>query len=528
MSKTYFFRLKEKFLSVFKWLKRFSLFTTRKLAEYRRKSHKKQAFVSKLKASISGLAAFVSGLLRHDHSLIISKCLGLAAILYFFISLMGSQIIPENYNGDRLLNLVSKILIPPASALVIIDQLQLASIMIIIVTLLLVRKENHYRIAQATTAAKDIFDETDETVKRKYSTKHGVRQLKKFKKYFLYFWFTTLLLYIVFSLDHKNIEFFSLELLSKEGSVEQMVKILFYHFIKFSLATLNLLFIFWCFVVLRLPAIDRRSETRQKQLINYSRFVVILLIAIFPLLLFMIGGPKLDSSQMIEYATIFDGVTGTLSAVVLALLIARMDSKLFGLPWWSVWILFVYASIQPLFIAFAEELPVLKIVETSVLIAALGFKICFFLIVAYSLQSGRVLNYLVCFPFLRDRVDSIFENQFEISLARDKTDKFTILILKKNRLYYSTEERFESRESCDIFVHSLRKRMQNRKAYLPPPTGKDTEACNESGTYWVEVRAEDEEKKLLCESIPLKSKDEADELIHQSIEKIPYCKYNRT
>ena len=54
--------------------------------------------------------------------------------------------------------------------------------------------------------------------------------------------------------------------------------------------------------------------------------------AAFPLLLFMIGGPTLTPAKMQEYATVFDGITGTLSAIVMALLIARADSKLSDYP----------------------------------------------------------------------------------------------------------------------------------------------------------------------------------------------------
>jgi hypothetical protein len=178
--------------------------------------------------------------------------------------------------------------------------------------------------------------------------------------------------------------------------------------------------------------------------------------------------------------------------------------------------LFTYASIQSLFIAFVQDDPVLELVRTSVLNSALGLKICFFLIVAHSLQKGRMLNYLVCFPLLKERVDSIFENQFEIRLVRAEDNEFTFLILKKNRLYYSTARTFKSREECDEAVEELRRLMGKSDPYSSPRQS--------SGTYWVEVRSD---KGLRCESIPLRSEEEAMELIDESISKVPYCKYNR-
>lgn len=316
-----------------------------------------------------------------------------------------------------------------------------------------------------------------------------------------------------------------------------MLEILLFPALEFLFASLNLMCAFWCFVVLHSPSFIRppgltlidsdmmrnhfeakhkRFEARQKLLINYSTFGVLLLIALYLLLLGFLGGPTLTGGTLRDYATVFDGVTGLLSAVVLALLIARMDSKLFSLPSRLIWMLFAYASIQPLFIAFAQNAPVLKMVRTSVLTSALGLKICFFLIVAHSLQSGRMLNYFVSFPLLKERVNSIFENQFEIRLIPADDEKFTFSILKKNRLLYSAAERFDSREECDTAVVTLRELMAECGPYGAPR--------HSAGTYWVEVKSDE---KLLCESIPLRSAEEALDLIDDSIGKVPNCKYNR-
>ncbi|MDT5062301.1 MAG: hypothetical protein QOH63_2760 [Acidobacteriota bacterium] len=410
--------------------------------------------------------------LRSDYPQKISKWLGLGAICCFFVYLIVSLLI-QNSTSTAVFN-------------VTIDCIQLLFVLVMIVILYLVREENHYGGHRALTTARHIFEEN---LKLKYPPKEGKKQLKKFKEYFLYFWCATFLLYIVFLFDHLEIGFCLdktgyIALTSKilglnpacaiapqPGSIAFMVKILIYPFLEVLLGMLNLLFVFWCFVVLRSPAFDKRARTRQKLLVNYSSFVVALLIALFPLLLFRIGGPALSEDNMKDYATVFDGMTGTLSAVVLALLIARMDSNLFGLPSWSIGMLFAYASIQPLFVAFALSGTVLERVQTSVLTAALGLKICFFLIIAHSLQSERALSYLACFPFLKERVDSIFENQFEIRLARAEAHSFTISILKKNQLRYSIERRLKSRRGCDKFVRYLRKRMKDRNAYLPPRKG---------------------------------------------------------
>lgn len=393
---------------------------------------------------------------------------------------------------------------------IVFDLLHLALILIISVTLYLVRKDNRYGGLRTLKTPEYVFKDT---LKADYTPAAGKRQLAKFKEYFFYFWFAMFFLYVVFLLEHLGLKIGPVS----EKSILAMIKVLLYPFLEFSLSSLNLLFMFWCFVILRSPAFDTRTKTRQKLLINYSTFVVALLIAAFPLLVFVVGGPKLSESELRDYATVFNGVAGTLSAVGWALLIARTDSNLFGLPMWSMGLLFAYASIQPLFVVFALNDTVLRMVQTSVLLTAFLFKICFFLIITHSLQSGKALNYLVCFPFLAERVNSIFENQFEIRLARDE-DKFTFSILKKNRMHYSTMIRFESRRECDSFIQYLQTRMKNREAY-----GDPREA---SGAYWVEVKTAEPER-LICESIPLRSDNEAIDLINESMEKVPYCKYNR-
>jgi hypothetical protein len=497
--------------------------------------------------------------LRGNYPLTISKWLGLASISYFFLSLIVFLVIPNSTSTywvrARFYQIATGIkdayvyrLFPKSAGIkwkdifnVVIDGAQLLVVLGIIVTIYLIRNENRYGGNKVLKTANDIFNEN---LKPKYPPKEAKTQLRKFKEYFLYFWCLIFLLYIVILFKHLHIGLClntdsSITLTSGilgltpdcgaaplERSMGFMLNKLFYPFLEFLLSTLNLLFIFWCFVILRSPAFNKRAIIRQKQLINSSSFVIALLIAVFPLLLFILGAPDLPESNLRGYATVFDGVTGTLSAVVLALLIARMDSKLFGLPAWSIGMLFAYASIQPLFVAFALNANVLNMVQTSVLTTAFGLKICFFLIIARSLQGGSALNYLVCFPFLKERVDSIFENQFEIRLARDE-HKFTFSILKKNELYYSTPIRFETRKECDQLVNYLRDQMKKREAYRPPPKDKNSPSLEESGTYWVEVRSEAPGRKLLCESIPLKSDEEVRELIAESMDRIPYCKYNR-
>jgi hypothetical protein len=391
-----------------------------------------------------------------------------------------------------------------------LDGVQLLVILCIIVVLCRVLKKNDYGDKRTRAIMEEVFKDH---FKIKDTPEDGKEQLRKFKRYFLYFWCAMFVLYVIFLLKHSQVYFW----LSDVDPTQSKIRILLYPFLEFSFSSLNSLFIFWCFVLLRSPAFDERVAIRQRLLINYSTFVTALLVAAFPLLLFVVGGLALSGSSLRDYATIFDGVAGTLSAIVWALLIARMNSKLFTLSAWPIAILFTYAAIQPLFVVFPLNDVVLENVQTVVLITALMLKVCFFLIIVHTLQSGKALNYVVCFPFLKERVESILENQFEIRLARAE-GKFTFSILKKNQLRYSTTVRCETRQECDDLVHYLRIRMGISFAYTKG---------EEAGTYWVKVRSAGP-RLLLCESIPLRSEKEAHDLIEESVEKIPYCKYNRT
>jgi hypothetical protein len=452
----------------------------------------------------------------------ISWLLGIVATSTFFIFLIGYALTLgtatelTSYLTDNIAQGIS----------IGVDIAHLIAVGGIIAALFLLRKDNGCHVDRVMAIAEKVFrlrrdsgPGTIETLdKSRYPPDKAEEQLQKFKEYFLWFWLVLFVLYVVSLSKHLSMNADSQDLNNIAAS-RTSFEILIYPFLQFALSTINSLFVFWCFVVLQSPAYEPRSGVRQRLLINYSGFVVVLLIAAFPLLLFFVAGSTFSEGKLLSYATVFEGLTGTLSGVALALLIARLDSKFISLSSSLICILFVYAGIQALSVVFNLPEPVFKTMATFVLIAALGLKICFFLIIAHTLQSGRMLNYLVCFPFLRERVDSIFENQFEIRTSRLGANLFTLSIFKKNHLLYSTGSTFENKRECDATVHELREGMKKREAYLRP--------AKESGTYWVEVKVKTFKEDIVCESIPLRSEEEANQLINESIDKIPYCKYNR-
>ncbi len=345
------------------------------------------------------------------------------------------------------------------------------------------------------------------------SIKSSTHQVHRFKQYFLYFWYVMWLLYLAVAARHAGLWTQAIDP-QQPLSARQSALAVAPSFLEFLLGTINLVCIFWCFVVLYLPAHDEKSEKKQKLVIRYSRFVVALLIAVFLLLLCSLGQDGLTLQNLGIHKTIFNGISGTLSAIVLALLIARLDSKIISLHSGLVTVLFCYSAVQALSVVF--DLKQFQGIETVTLIVALLLKVCFFLIVIYTIQRGRILNYLVCFPSLDKKVDSIFDNQFEIRTSKNESHMFTFSIWKRNRLVFSTETTFRNRKECDSSVEALREVMADNRHYHPDSS------C---GTFWVKVM--DPKENLLCESRSLRSEEDATDLINESVEKIPYCKYDR-
>lgn len=172
-------------------------------------------------------------------------------------------------------------------------------------------------------------------------------------------------------------------------------------FAVFAFNNITLLSIFWCFLVMYTSS-DEKEEKKRKFLQWCSGLIVGALILSFPLFMFIKGSGR--PSEWKAYSSIFDALSGVINAIALALLISRLDSKLIGLPSWLISILYSYAAVQPLFLVFElSQSEALEKISVFVLIFVFMSKIYFFLIIVYALQTGKMLNYLFCFPILRDR-----------------------------------------------------------------------------------------------------------------------------
>lgn len=479
--------------------------------------------------------------LKTQTTLLISQFLALLSFIYlltssiYYVEKLGHSQFIEKINPHIQL---------------FVDFSHIFFLIVFIVFLYAVLDDNDRGSYRAGLVYSRVFNETLNASQLKPLLRKSKIQLRRFKFYFLLFWFGMLVLYISFAFKHsfdqpksqsnhsQPVHFQSADIqpnTSQETHVQQsdskpsdpnrvikdpieVFKFLFFPFLTFALNNLSLLFAFWCFVVLYLPSHGSQSRNKKKHklLINFSSFAIGILTIAFPLLLSIVYTDGFSQRNLTAYITVFDGASGVLNAIVLALLIARLDSKLIGLPSWLICILYFYSAVQPLFVVFDQPDDIFKIIQTFVLIAVFISKIYFYLIIIFALQTGRMLNYLVCFPFLSKRVNSVFSNQFEIKTHKLKEHSFNFTITRKGVKTYSTDVTFRSIENCDKRINELREIMKIEKSYRPK---------YDNGTHWVEVIRHGDE--VICRSRPLKSEDEAKDLIEESIEKIPYCKYDR-
>jgi hypothetical protein len=289
----------------------------------------------------------------------------------------------------------------------------------------------------------------------------------------------------------------------------------FPEFLPFALNTASLLFIFWCLSILYLPYQSMKEKLRHRRFLYLSSFFVVIIIVSYPLLFILAQrSGEYTQDSLLEYMTAFNAVSGTLNAVVLALLIARLDSKLIGLPSWLVSILYLYAAVQPLFVVFSQPGLINEIIKTFVLLFVFILKVYFFFIIIYAMQTGKMLNYLFCFPTLNKRIKAIFENHFEIVIREKNANSVNFTIRKNQSLVYKAPHDFPSREKCLAEIEQLKKLMTRRSSYKINPFG---------GILTVDIA---EGENFHCLSVPQHSWHDANDLITESIDYIPYCGLN--
>jgi len=477
---------------------------------------------------------------RTERLLILCALLGWLGIIYFVASLL--------YYAGRLGSDDIGLIFSPQARYVMIF-LNLVALLVIIFVLIKVPRNYGSADSDAVTL-RTVFPRDLELAKK---TKNPV---KRFQRYFLMFWLVMFAFYVALAFqqyieyvndiklpppviistledalvvsktslrDSQTILTSALDAKRREPALPRsmVASSLLYPWFSFLLNNLMVLFVFLCFTVLYVSVGDRQVDAKHALLRNYSILVCVLLTMLFPLPLFFIEKSTLTQTSLTTVITVFAAIGGTLNAVALALLIARLDSRLIRLPTSVISVLYSYSALQPLFVVFAPEGNVFRAIETSALATALIFKVCLVVIIVYAWQSARFEDYLVYFPFLNSRVNSIFDNQFEIKTYGTHRGKFKYSIFKGNVEKYKTDETFDTRVECDTAVGDVRSLMKEKANYGDPQ--------KVHGTYWVQVEKLNKanEREVICESTSLRSEAEAKELIEESIEMVPYCKYDR-
>jgi hypothetical protein len=351
-------------------------------------------------------------------------------------------------------------------------------------------------------------------------------QFNSFAHYFRLFWIALLLLYLAMFLAGPVPPIPSQDCplraelaspIAEPIPISEMVWQTKYSFFFFVINNVTVLILFLCFTVLYIPADHRKFKEKRRLLRNYSLLICVLLTLLVPLFAIIIKSHGFTQSEIDKIPTILGAAGGTLNAVAFALLIGRLDSRIIGLRPLLITVLYTYAALQPLFVTFNQPSNLLRFIATSAMIAAFIFKICLVLMVGHVRRSGGLIDYLWFFPVLNKSVNSIFDNQFEIRTYSPQPQLFTFSIFHKNVETYRAAEMCTTRAQCDEAIKTLAEAMKRRENYSKSP--KEL-----LGTYWVQVTSDDH---LLCESIGLRSQSEIDDLINESIDKVPYCKYDR-
>jgi len=306
------------------------------------------------------------------------------------------------------------------------------------------------------------------------------------------------------------------DLIYKQNYFWDTFKRIIFTFVTYSLNNLGSWIIFVCFIIASTPGPDENSTKQAERKFHFSVFILAVLILTFPVVMAMEVFSGISGTNLINTIVVFDAVSGILNAVTLALLIARFDNKLIGLPSYLISILYFYAAVQPLFVAFELPGEISQIIKTCVLIVVFISKIYFFLIITFVLQTGRMLTYLYCYPTLNKRVDSIFANPFLIR-GEEKADHFKFHIEKASEQLFSGE--LQSGDEMAFFrkIDELREATKKEEQILI------TEISPGSGKFKVEIIGTDP-KEILCRSVNLTlTEDEANKLKTESKDNIPYC-----
>jgi hypothetical protein len=171
----------------------------------------------------------------------------------------------------------------------------------------------------------------------------------------------------------------------------------------------SIAFIF-CYYILAAPAVSEDSTKHsQPHWLRWITIVIVLTLIDTLLTNFAISASGIEQfkDSLQGFRKPFNWFLGIAGATALALFVGRLDSKFINAPVWVIGLLYIYASIQPLY-PVINPVPVInedKISGAVLTNAAFFLKIILFLFVNWLLESGRILFYFVRVRSLNAQVD---------------------------------------------------------------------------------------------------------------------------
>lgn len=289
-----------------------------------------------------------------------------------------------------------------------------------------------------------------------------------------------------------------------------------FSFLQVSFNTLSVLALLNSFLMLyAFREYDSSGLARRKVLsrISFIRrlgvFILIFMIAAYGLMVCS-GIFYVKNHEVVENIHIaFYCISGLVNGIVLAMLIGRLDSKFINLPTTFIMVLFLYPALQPLFVVFGEH-PVL----TRILVGlSLVCKIYFFLLMYYIITTGRVMFYFYGFTELGNRINAIYENQFEVIILKESNHKQGIEIRNKNKIVFHSEDHSPDRNTSLKYIKHLKENIARFR--------RDANYKEDFGLHWVEIAINESFK---FQSIIYKTKDDLEDMLREIERQLPYCK----
>ncbi|MDB5228519.1 MAG: hypothetical protein JWN78_2712 [Bacteroidota bacterium] len=214
-------------------------------------------------------------------------------------------------------------------------------------------------------------EENAEDMKRLEKAKESI---KEFKVYLRLYWIFGIIYYLVFLvLDYK------------ENIIPQEAK----DCIAICLNTLGAMIIFLCY---RVIIISNTPPSKDNISLLYRNWFIVFIYLIFVVFVGITLIYGHHPFKYMEMQLIWLAISGVLNMICIAMLIARLDSKLIGVPSWLITLIYGYAIIQSLFPLFDAH----PAIESIVFFLGFIFKIYFMIVIIYMMQTGRMLNFFYC------------------------------------------------------------------------------------------------------------------------------------